>query len=128
MAKDYYQVLGVKKAASEKEVKAAFRRLARKYHPDVNPGDNTAEQRFKEINEAHDVLSDPAKRSKYDRYGENWEQAEAFEARGARRERHSERSRSASTTSCATGRRPRRAGSTSDISRQVRWRDARADR
>ena len=79
MAKDYYQVMGVKKAASDKEIKAAFRRLARKYHPDVNPGDNTAEQRFKEINEAHDVLSDPAKRSKYDRYGENWEQAEAFE-------------------------------------------------
>ncbi len=79
MAKDYYSILGVKKTASEKEIKAAFRRLARKYHPDVNPGDRAAEQRFKEINEAHDVLSDAGKRAKYDRYGEHWEQAEAFE-------------------------------------------------
>jgi DnaJ-class molecular chaperone len=84
MAKDYYAALGVKKTASEKEIKSAFRKLARKYHPDVNPSDKTAEQRFKEINSAHDVLSDPEKRAKYDRYGENWEQAEAFEK--ARRE------------------------------------------
>lgn len=79
MAKDYYAALGVKKTASEKEIKAAFRKLARKYHPDVNPSDKSAEQRFKEINAAHDVISDPAKREKYDRYGENWEQAEAYE-------------------------------------------------
>lgn len=79
MAKDYYSILGVKRNATQKEIKAAFRKAARKYHPDVNPGDRTAEQRFKEINEAHDVLSDPEKRAKYDRYGENWEQAEAFE-------------------------------------------------
>ncbi|MEO6198079.1 MAG: J domain-containing protein [Dehalococcoidia bacterium] len=79
MAKDYYAALGIKKTASDKEIKSAFRKLARKYHPDVNPSDKTAEQRFKEINAAHDVISDPAKREKYDRYGENWEQAEAFE-------------------------------------------------
>jgi molecular chaperone DnaJ len=79
MAKDYYAALGVKKTASEKEIKSAFRKLARKYHPDVNPSDKSAENRFKEINSAHDVLSDPEKRAKYDRYGENWEQAEAFE-------------------------------------------------
>ena len=79
MAKDYYSLLGVKKDASEKEIRSAFRKLARKHHPDVNPGDEKAEARFKEINQAHDVLSDPEKRSKYDRYGDNWEQAEAFE-------------------------------------------------
>jgi DnaJ-class molecular chaperone len=79
MAKDYYSLLGVKKGATQKEIKSAFRKLARKHHPDVNPGDKAAEERFKEINTAHDVLSDPEKRSKYDRYGENWEQAEAFE-------------------------------------------------
>jgi len=79
MAKDYYSALGVKKDASQKEIKAAFRKLARKCHPDVNPNDKSAEERFKAINQAHDVLSDPEKRAKYDRYGENWEQAEAFE-------------------------------------------------
>ncbi|HEY5638501.1 MAG TPA: DnaJ domain-containing protein, partial [Dehalococcoidia bacterium] len=79
MAKDYYAALGVKKGASPKEIKAAFRRLARKLHPDVNPGDAEAERRFKEVNEAHDVLGDEEKRAKYDRYGENWQQAEAFE-------------------------------------------------
>lgn len=79
MAKDYYSTLGVNKSASKKDIKAAFRKLARKYHPDVNPGDDEAERRFKEINEAHDVLADEEKRAKYDRYGENWQQAEAFE-------------------------------------------------
>jgi molecular chaperone DnaJ len=79
MARDYYTVLGVKKDADQKQIKTAFRKLARKHHPDVNPGDKSAEERFKEINAAHDVLSDPRKRAKYDRYGENWEQAEAFE-------------------------------------------------
>jgi DnaJ-class molecular chaperone len=75
--KDYYTSLGVSKNATEKEVKQAFRRLARKYHPDVNPGDKGAEARFKEINEAHEVLSDPEKRRKYDELGANWRQYEA---------------------------------------------------
>lgn len=72
--KDYYKVLGVDKKASEKEIKQAYRKLARKYHPDVNPGDKQAEARFKEINEAHEVLSDPEKRKKYDQFGSEWQQ------------------------------------------------------
>lgn len=70
--KDYYATLGVAKTASEKEIKQAFRKLARKYHPDVNPGDKAAEARFKEINEANEVLADPDKRRKYDELGANW--------------------------------------------------------
>jgi curved DNA-binding protein len=70
--KDYYSTLGVAKTATEKELKQAFRRLARKFHPDVNPGDKTAESKFKEINEAYEVLGDPAKRRKYDELGANW--------------------------------------------------------
>jgi DnaJ-class molecular chaperone len=70
--KDYYAVLGVKKDASEKEIKAAYRKLARKYHPDVNPGDKSAEDKFKEVSEAYDVLSDKEKRQKYDLYGDQW--------------------------------------------------------
>src|SRR5213594_1743466 len=77
--KDYYSTLGVAKTATEKEIKQAYRKLARKHHPDVNPGDKAAESRFKEINSAYEVLSDSDKRAKYDRYGERWEQAEAFE-------------------------------------------------
>ncbi len=74
--KDYYASLGLTKSASDKEIKQAFRKLARKYHPDVNPGDKAAEARFKEINEAHEVLSDPEKRKKYDELGANWRQYE----------------------------------------------------
>lgn len=78
--KDYYAALGVTKAATDKEIKQAFRKLARKHHPDVNPGDKSAEARFKEINEAHEVLSDPEKRQKYDELGANWR---AYEQAGA---------------------------------------------
>jgi DnaJ-class molecular chaperone len=70
--KDYYTTLGVAKTATDKEIKQAFRKLARKFHPDVNPGDKAAEARFKEVNEANEVLSDPQKRKKYDELGANW--------------------------------------------------------
>lgn len=88
MAKNLYDVLGVKRDASDKEVRGAFRRLARKYHPDVNPGDKAGEARFKEINSAYEVLSDAEKRRKYDKYGDQWEHADQIEemqrARSAR--------------------------------------------
>jgi curved DNA-binding protein len=71
--KDYYKILGVDKNASEKEIKAAYRKLARKYHPDVNPNDPQAETKFKEINEANEVLSAPEKRAKYDQLGADWQ-------------------------------------------------------
>ena len=67
--RDYYEVLGVSKSASESEIKSAYRKLAKKYHPDVNPGDAEAEKKFKEASEAYAVLSDPEKKSKYDQYG-----------------------------------------------------------
>lgn len=71
--RDYYKTLGVEKNADEQQIKKAYRRLARQHHPDVNPGDKKAEERFKEINEAYEVLSDPEKRQKYDRLGANWQ-------------------------------------------------------
>lgn len=74
--KDYYQTLGVSKNASQEDIKKAFRKLARKHHPDVNPGDPSSEDRFKEINEAYEVLSDEEKRKKYDRFGAQWKQYE----------------------------------------------------
>lgn len=74
--KDYYVILGVSKTATPEEIKQAFRKLARKYHPDVNPNNKQAEARFKEVNEAYEVLSDPDKRRKYDQFGQYWKQAE----------------------------------------------------
>ncbi|MBI2329611.1 MAG: DnaJ domain-containing protein [Chloroflexi bacterium] len=83
--KDYYNILGVKRDASEREIKQAFRRLARKHHPDVNPGDKSAEAKFKEINEAHEVLSDKEKRQKYDQFGDQWQHADQFAKAGGQR-------------------------------------------
>ncbi len=84
--KDYYKILGVDKTADLKEIKSAYRKLARKYHPDVNPGDKSAEEKFKDISEAYEVLSDTKKRSQYDSYGEQWKQysgASGFGGSGA---------------------------------------------
>lgn len=79
---DYYDILGVSRSADEKEIRQAYRRLARQHHPDVNPGDEAAAERFKTINAAYEVLSDEDKRAKYDRYGDRWEQAEHFDRQG----------------------------------------------
>jgi DnaJ-class molecular chaperone len=80
MARDLYDVLGVKRDATEREIRTAFRRLARRHHPDVNPGNADAEARFKEINAAYEVLSDTDSRKKYDRYGDQWQHADQIEA------------------------------------------------
>lgn len=76
---DYYHVLGINKNATEEEIKKAYRKLARKYHPDLNPNDKEANKKFQQINEANEVLSDPEKRKKYDQYGKDWKHAEEFE-------------------------------------------------
>ncbi len=79
MAKDYYETLGVERGASEKDIRASYRRLARQHHPDVNRGDDSAESKFKEINEAYQVLSDVENRKKYDRFGGNWRNADQYQ-------------------------------------------------
>jgi curved DNA-binding protein len=76
---DYYKILGISKKATDSDIKKAYRKLARKYHPDLNPNDKEAEKRFKEINEANEVLSNKENRKKYDDYGEHWQNAEAYE-------------------------------------------------
>ncbi|VBB48095.1 DnaJ domain protein [uncultured Paludibacter sp.] len=91
---DYYKVLGIDKNASQDDIKKAYRKLARKYHPDVNPNDNEAKRRFQEINEANEVLSDSEKRKKYDQYGENWKHAEEFEKQKQYQQQYSGRTQS----------------------------------
>ena len=86
---DYYQILGIPKDASEADIKKAYRKLARKYHPDINPNDKEAERKFKEANEANEVLSDPEKRKKYDQYGKDWMHADEIErARKQQQQQH----------------------------------------
>src|SRR6266511_6385126 len=84
--RDYYEVLGVARTATADEIKKAYRKLARKHHPDVNPGDKSAEAKFKEINEAYEVISDKDKRKKYDQYGDQWQHADQFAGAGGRQQ------------------------------------------
>lgn len=87
---DYYKILGIDKNASDKEIKNAYRKLARKYHPDLHPNDKEAKVKFQQINEANEVLSDPAKRTKYDQYGKDWKHAEEFEKANSYRQQSSQ--------------------------------------
>jgi DnaJ-class molecular chaperone len=84
--KSYYDILGIKRDSTDKDIKQAYRKLARMHHPDVNPGNKSAEARFKEINQAYEVLSDPEKRKKYDQYGDNWQHADQFAGAGAQQQ------------------------------------------
>ncbi len=86
---DYYKVLGLDKKAAQKDIKSAYRKLARKYHPDLNPNNKDAKRNFQEINEANEVLSDPAKRKKYDQYGKDWQHADEFKKGGQYQEQSS---------------------------------------
>src|SRR6187431_617743 len=84
---DYYKALGVDKNATQEDIKKAYRKLARKHHPDLNPNDKEAHKKFQQLNEANEVLGDPEKRKKYDQYGKDWQHAEQFEQ--ARQQRSS---------------------------------------
>jgi len=99
---DYYKILELNKNASEKEIKNAYRKLARKYHPDLNPNDKESERKFKQINEANEVLSNPENRKKYDQYGKDWKHAEEFEKAGQQR-RHSRSSANGPTGGFSEG-------------------------
>ncbi|MES2891696.1 MAG: J domain-containing protein [Bacteroidota bacterium] len=87
---DYYQILGIDKKASEEEIKKAYRKLARKLHPDINPNDKEAHKKFQQVNEANEVLSDPEKRKKYDQYGKDWQHADQFEKAAGQRQQTSQ--------------------------------------
>ena len=90
---DYYKILGIARTAAPKDIKNAYRKLARKFHPDLNPKDKDAKRNFQQINEANEVLSDPVKRKKYDQYGKDWKHAEEFEKAGRHREQSYSRER-----------------------------------
>ena len=83
--KDYYKIMGISKDASQKDIKKAFRKLARKHHPDLNQGDKKSEEKFKELNEAYEVLSNKENRKKYDKYGENWKHSDEIEKQEKKR-------------------------------------------
>jgi curved DNA-binding protein len=100
---DYYKLLGIDKTATPKEIKNAFRKLARKFHPDLNPNDKDAKRKFQQINEANEVLSDPAKRKKYDQYGKDWQHSEQFEKQKQYQQQSSDFSGSRYTESQSEG-------------------------
>jgi curved DNA-binding protein len=96
---DYYKLLGIEKSATQKDIKSAYRKLARKYHPDLNPNDKDAKRKFQQINEANEVLSDPGKRKKYDQYGKDWQHSDQFEQQNQYRQQASGQKKYAQTQS-----------------------------
>lgn len=100
---DYYKLLGIEKSATQKDIKSSYRKLARKYHPDLNPNDKDAKRKFQQINEANEVLSDTGKRKKYDQYGNDWQHSDQFEKQQQYQNQASEPSRSRSTRTQSDG-------------------------